>query len=254
MKTLPVFFMLCTICFSLAAAAAVIHVPVDQPTIQAGIDAAMDGDTVLVGPGTYSELIDFSGKNIVVRSTSGPEMTIIDGDGISEGGSVAAIGTGSGPETILEGFTITNGRRGGITCWNSSPTITNNIISNNGYLETYGGDTYAGGHGIRTSGGSPTISSNLIIHNTGSGGIVDHSSSSGQDGAPLIIDNWIYDNQSWGLHLCLGGGIDAGPGAIIIGNVIEGNRTSLSIEFDAGGGVFGGGLIEDNQFIDNDAT
>ena len=53
---------------SAPAYADIINVPDDFETIQAAIDAAQDGDTVLVQPGVYVENIDFDGHNIVVGS------------------------------------------------------------------------------------------------------------------------------------------------------------------------------------------
>lgn len=58
-------------------------VPEDGPkrTIGNAIQAAVSGDTILVAPGTYRENLDYRGKNLVITSTDGPEVTVIDGGG-----------------------------------------------------------------------------------------------------------------------------------------------------------------------------
>jgi hypothetical protein len=61
-------------------AAGTLRVPGDYSTIQLAINAATHGDTVLVAPGVYFELINFGGKNITVASELGPDVTIIDGN------------------------------------------------------------------------------------------------------------------------------------------------------------------------------
>ena len=104
-----------------------IHIPADYPTIQAGIDAAQEGVLILVSPGTYMENIDFRGKTLTVRSEQGVDDTVIDG---SQTVNVVTFEWGETRETVIDGFTITNGA-GGIKVMNSSPTITNCTISRN---------------------------------------------------------------------------------------------------------------------------
>ena len=93
--------------------AVIINIPVDQPTIQAGIDVSADGDTVLVQPGTYIELINFSGKEIIVAShyfttldTAFISQTIIDGDGNER---VIRFENEETENSKLIGFTVKNG-------------------------------------------------------------------------------------------------------------------------------------------------
>lgn len=62
-----------------AQAQQTINVPADQPTIQAAINAATNGDTILVAPGTYAENINFGAKAITVASSGCPSVTTIDG-------------------------------------------------------------------------------------------------------------------------------------------------------------------------------
>jgi predicted outer membrane repeat protein len=139
------------ICAAAVAKAAIIHVPEDQPTIQTGIEAATDGDTVLVHPGRYFENVDYAGKNIVVASlflttqdTSHIAHTIIDG---SQSGSVVRFISGEDSTTVLSGFTLTNGESdngGGVRCeMDASPLLEHLVIRNNS-ASVGGGGLYCG--------------------------------------------------------------------------------------------------------------
>ncbi len=127
------------ICVNLSTFAATIHVPAAQPTIQSGIDATENGDTVLVADGIYSGVgnvnIDFLGKQIIVKSQNGPEATTIDCEQ-KQGTRGFVFQNRETNDTVLEGFTIKNGNSkngGGIFCDISSPTIKNcYVIDNNG--------------------------------------------------------------------------------------------------------------------------
>jgi hypothetical protein len=121
------------------AEAADIHVPADHATIQAAINASVDGDTVIVAPGTYSELVRLNGKAITLRSESGAGKTIIDGGAL---GTTMKFVNGETSATVLEGFTIRNGRAavgGGMYINSASPTIRDCVIASNVALDRGGG-------------------------------------------------------------------------------------------------------------------
>lgn len=168
---------------TISLSATTINIPGDYSAIQAGIDAAVHGDTILVQPGTYVENINFNGKSIAVVSTfiinkngSKVSETIIDGN---KAGSVVTFSNNDHGEPKLIGFTLTNGSGnyngyqdwgGGINCSNSKPKLQNLIIKNND-------SEYAGG--IYIGEGSEVNIENVIIHDNksmGGTGIWCHSS------------------------------------------------------------------------------
>jgi hypothetical protein len=243
--------------------ARIIHVPGQYSTIQEGIDAGFDGDTVLVDSGSYVENINFNGHSILLCSMFLPTgdslyilSTIIDGDSTS---SVVTFENGEDSTTTIAGFTIRNGfgpgeTGGGITCLNNSnPLITNNIITKNHGINDGGGiyckdsrpaitgnsiidnivTGYFGGQGagIRCYESNATISNNIIARNEArrgeyggdGGGIATYQS------YPLINNNVIYNNSAGSQ----GGGILCGSSTLYLhNNVIYGNYAVLY-----GGGI-----------------
>ena len=197
MKTL--FFIFTFILLSSFLYATIINIPGDQPTIQDGIDATVNGDTVLVQPGTYLENIDYNEKLIIVGSlflttqdTTYISQTIIDGDSID---SVVTFESGEDSTAVITGFTITNGfseTGGGIYCYNNSnPTIEHCTFDTNS--ATYGS-------GIYCCGTSPTIVNCIFNGNSAEengGGICCFS------GSVSLIENCTFIGNS----AMFGGGI-----------------------------------------------
>jgi len=231
--------------------AAVIHVPDDQPTIQAGIDAAIDGDTVIVADGTWTgegnRDIDFLGKAITVSSENGPDNCIIDCEGSeSDQHRGFLFQSGESTDSVLRGFTIHNGwagHGGGIGCIDSSPWITGNVITENKAVDG-GGIYYHRAEGM--------LSGNTIT--------VNYCSDEGagiylQSSETAIINNEIGDNQA----RVLGGGIHCyGSSPKISSNFISMNSVYNTISLVTGGGGISlhnsSPLIDRNTITDNVTT
>jgi len=178
--------------------------------IQEGIDAASDGDTVLVLDGMYTGWLNknltFDGLAIEVRSANGPEDCIID---CNDWGRAFLFDSDEGPHSVVDGFTVAHGwveypqspeDGGAIACLPSaSPTIMNCLLTDNVALRM-GGAIWMEG--------SPTIIGCTITGNHTfyhGGGICCSSQSRGR--GPHVIDCVICDNwtSSWGGGIWWGG-------------------------------------------------
>ena len=242
-----------------------IFVPAYHPTIQAALDAAFDGDTVIVADGTYkgagNKNLDFRGKVITVISENGPDKTIID---CEEDGRGFYFHNGEGHDSVVSGFTIMNGQAfggGGIFCDAASPTITNCIIQSNSAGSGRGGGIYCkssspiitnctirdnnatgGGGGINCFDSSPEIK-NCTISGNGGGGL----SIFGVTASPEITNCNISDNSDIGGNA---GGIYCRYGSPIINNcTINKNvgRTAGGIVFDQASGTVTNCSINENE-------
>jgi hypothetical protein len=206
-----------------------IHVPADFPTIQAGINAATPGDTVLVDPGTYFENINFLGKKpllvasqfIMDADTNHIANTIINGSQPlnPDFGSVVTFEMGEDTTSVLCGFTITGGTGtlvpsvnykmgGGVHIIYSGASLLHNIIRDN----TITHDGGALGGGIQSGGPVSAIPWVVMRNNKIMNNKALSSGSGGRGGGfadsynLIMFNNEILNNEANGPAKCDGGG------------------------------------------------
>ncbi|MHC4942110.1 MAG: right-handed parallel beta-helix repeat-containing protein [Planctomycetota bacterium] len=146
----------------------------------------------MVAPGTYKENIYFKGKAVTVKSSHGPNNTVLDG---TRSGPVVHFIFGEWLDSVLQGFTVRNGlapQGGGIYCDGSSPLVRGNKIMLN--------EADIGGGVFCTNYAFPEISDNIIYQNVSTflgAGICTIEST------PLVTGNTITGNFGEGIACAL---------------------------------------------------
>jgi hypothetical protein len=229
------------------------YVPTDYSNIQDAINNSVNGDSILIEDGIYSDIgfynitWDANEKHLIIKSLNGPNNCVIDCNYL---GRAFLLNNNQNNSDIIEGLTIKNGWAkteapiisggGAILCDGTSPQIINCILEHN-----IAGDTvnsivnsyYADGGAIDCiNGSSPVIKNNTIKNNfanhTG-GGIHFGDRSFG-----LVMNNIIDNNRNYG---CYGGG---GIALVFMSNpiIVNNQITNNNARYYSVGG-YGGGII-----------
>jgi len=213
---------------------------VQAPDSLATAVAITPNATVCAQPGTFSENIVFGAGDSKLVGLGGPHLTTLLGN---QQDSVVTIDLGQGPDTLLSGFTIRNGyddyQGGNVHVEDSSPTLTNLILS--------GGDSLYVAGGLYLNGSDSFVSRVEISGNDGGGLTSYYGDPNFED--LVIIDNVQADQT--------GGGVAFGSGTITVtGAFIARNQTTdASYGRGAGMAINGGSVtLTDVEFIGNSAA
>ncbi len=236
------------------------RVPDDHATISAAVAAAFDGDSVIVGPGTYRENIDFDGKVVVLTSSDGPDVTIITSTtywqsalitlngsrGVSTISNLTFQNPGgqgillNGAAALVEGCIFTNCGRTPLYVDSTTDQV---VVRNNQFLNSCNNGTSGGG--IRIANGSALVESNWFnnLGLSGYGGGICLS-----DTKNCTIKNNLFTNNKANL----GGAIRASNSLKlkIHGNTFVGNQTTVQAVYTPG--RYGGSCLAFTQSNGND--
>lgn len=166
-------------------------------SIQSQIDAASDGDIILLEKGRFDGPIDFRGKRITIRGV-GPETVLV---GPSDGSAVRFT-SGEGRGSVLESLTVTGGNAvngGGIHVTNAAPTLQRLVIFNN-RASGLGAGLYVGGGKAL-----PLVRNNIFAYN--------------DDTTPELTED---------AHQIF---VDTGASAVILNNtIVRGNGNGILVQ------------------------
>ena len=200
----------------------------ESESIQESIEAAEEGATICVEPGTYTESLDFGGRAIRVVGLEGPGATTIHGGGV---GPVVNFANGETSDSVLEGFTIRGGvyevgtrgdRNGGagVRISKASPTLRRLVIRDNEVLDGCGGGIFA----------DESAADIAYVD------VIDNTDNRGSGGAGMCLRNWdgptimhlnISKNRSTGS----GHGLHIVGGAVTLSNasITENSGNNMTI-------------------------
>jgi hypothetical protein len=245
------FILIMILSLSISVQARIINIPADYPTIQAGIDAAVTGDTVMVAPGTYTETLGISNKNILLTSSYGIDSTHIMGRltigpnvdtmNIIRGFYFGPLNVPGAPLVINNCSSIIEGNKvqGNSDLWGINRAV---ILSNsNGFIRDniIGGTMSLGAStGIESTGGYPIIERNMIY-----GCESAYSDPGGTTGiymgSGILRNNLIFSNLSIHFMLASCDGVVASGGPYqLLNNTIFGNADMCNYDPRGAGLVF----------------
>ncbi|MFN2352830.1 MAG: hypothetical protein ABR497_12890, partial [Kiritimatiellia bacterium] len=242
--------------------------------IQDAINAAVAGETILVGPGWYNlptnavvspdgaNNVVFADKLLTLHSIDGSTATIIDGEGVNRCMTISY--SQSSPRFILDGFTLTNGYApvGGAIYYDTGPTKTYNMHSeiHNCVVTDNTAENYGGATSVEIDG--TAVRAIMVVSNS----VFRNNTALTQDGgaiyrvthSPFYIYDSIFENNTATASGKKGGALrfDSNNQATVIHNsVFRGNRASTATG-GQGGAIFTSRLSLDMRnclLIDNQA-